>query len=1285
VTVKAKTKISRLSAGRASSSLLLCALAILALLPAPASAKKTHLFRETFGSAAKPTFANVNGLAVDQSSRDLLVIDPEARTLSRFKPDGTPDNFSALGTNTIDAKGSGNCATVLADCDQTPQNGLSFGPFPGEGLVAIDNSGTATDGNIYVPQLEAHVLDVFAKDGEYLGQITKAGATSFSGFSPCGIAVDPGGNLFVSGITEDKVHKFDPSTNPPLDSDYVASFDTVSRPCSLAAGAGPSTGSLFVNTFFTFKGNSVLQLDSASGALKSIVDPGEARAVTVDPGTGHLYVLHENAPLSYTIREYSGSTLLSSTAFGTDGGTGRAIAFDGASGTLYAGGRSSLYVYGPTVTVPDATTEAATITSDTSATLHGTVNPDGVALTDCRFEYGTSAAYGQTVPCAESLAEIGSGATPKAVHAELSGLGSETLYHFRLVAKNANAALYPNDPAGTARGADRTFKTPSKPAISEEQAADVGFTEARLKAQVNPENSPTTYRFEWGTDTTYGQSTAEIAIGSGEAAHPVSLALEGLNPGTTYHYRVVATNTIGLSEGADHALTTFAPLAPGQDGPCANEPLRPGPAAFLPDCRGYEMVSPLDKNNGDILVPEEYATSLPASLNQSSLSGDKLTYSSTRTFGDAASSAYSAQYVAARDPEQGWRTHAVVPPRGAPVLTPGKQTDTEFKAFSPDLCNAWLRTTAEPVLAEGGIPRYPNLYRRADEECSGPGFESLMKPPSFETSESLYAGQHYASLELQGVSGDGSKGIYVVADNLTEDAPAQPPNCLKDLAQGAECSLRLYAYDAADASLHFVCVLPNGSIAKACSAGRPIDPAGTMRENRTENALSEDGSRVFWTAFSGLPSAGPIYLRENPSAEQSEVAGGECTEPDKACTIAVSKAAEALSGTSASEYWAAAKDGSVAIFTSGKEPAKEDLYEFDVDKKTTSLIAHEAIGVMGMSDDASYLYFASKEDLASGAEAGMPNLYLYHGGSFSFVATLVQSDLANSEFTPVENEPRGQVSRVSPDGRHAAFMSFGRLTGYDNTDASNGKLAAEVYLYDAGANEGEGKLICASCNPSGARPLGANVAFKPQPVTFWAAAQIPRGENSLYAARVLSDDGKRLFFASSDTLSPRDTNGRQDVYQWEQEGAGGCDREDAGFVPSSGGCLALISSGKSPLDSEFLDASPDGHDVFFSTLSSLVSQDYGLVDVYDARVGGGFPEPLSPRAPCEGEACQSPPEAPNDPTPASSAFQGAGNVVEEKPTSCRKPKVRRRGRCVARKHHQPAKHKQAENNGRAGR
>ena len=513
------------------------------------------------------------------------------------------------------------------------------------------------------------------------------------------------------------------------------------------------------------------------------------------------------------------------------------------------------------------------------------------------------------------------------------------------------------------------------------------------------------------------------------------------------------------------------------------------------------------------------------------------------------------------------------------------------------------------------------------------------------------------------------EAIFVVAENLTEDAPPQPAACINDLREADECVLRLYERSA-DGALHYPCILPNGVVSSSpCAAGWPNDDSGKMRLGRVDNAISADGSRVFWTSYTGTPrnGAGKIYVRENANQPRSE----ECADASKACTIAVSGKAEEESGTSASRYWGAAKDGSKAIFTTG-----EDLYEFDVNAKTTHLIAHEVAGVMGASEDASYIYFASREDLDLGgsATAGEPNLYLYHGGSFSFVAALAKADISGDR-SPVAPEPRRHQARVSGDGLHAAFMSFAAPTGYDNKDAVNAKTAAEVYLYEASASGGAGRLICASCNPSGARPVGANVAG--HGAEYWAAARIPVWENTLYAARALSPDGKHLYFTSSDALSPRDTNGRQDVYQWEEVGTGGCEAADPDFVPSSGGCLSLISTGKSAKDSEFVEASPSGDDVFFSTLSSLVPQDYGLVDIYDARVGGGFPPPPPEKAECEGEACQSPAAPPQAPTPSSSTFEGAGNV---KAGRCAKGrhKVRSAGRsrCVKANKKQKQKHKQ---------
>lgn len=426
-------------------------------------------------------------------------------------------------------------------------------------------------------------------------------------------------------------------------------------------------------------------------------------------------------------------------------------------------------------------------------------------------------------------------------------------------------------------------------------------------------------------------------------------------------------------------------------------------------------------------------------------------------------------------------------------------------------------------------------------------------------------------------------------------------------------------------------------------------------------------------------------------------ASSPCSEPAAACTLPVSAEGEGLSGTSASRYLSAAADGSVAIFSTG-----EDLYEFNVAKAlaeepATTLIAHKVRGLMGAGSDASSVYFVSEEELEGEVSeelegsAGQPNLYLYRrGGGFTFIATLGGTDVTVGETgivsSPIEIRPFMHTSRVSSDGLHATFVSASSALakavadGYDNLDASSGKPDSEVYLYDAGANGGKGQLICASCNPSGARPAGQ---LSEAGNDIWIAARIPGWVTSMHSSNVLSVNGQRLFFESFEALVPRDNNGRQDVYEWERvAGKEQCLQEMGGelFVPSTGGCLSLISSGKGSTDVEFVDASADGHDVFFFTNASLLPQDPDFQDIYDAREGGGFPTPPTPNPPCEGDACQSPASPPDEPTPASAATQRSGNLVPSK-GGCAKNKRRVKShgktRCVP-KHKRHHKRKAAK-------
>jgi hypothetical protein len=191
---------------------------------------------------------------------------------------------------------------------------------------------------------------------------------------------------------------------------------------------------------------------------------------------------------------------------------------------------------------------------------------------------------------------------------------------------------------------------------------------------------------------------------------------------------------------------------------------------------------------------------------------------------------------------------------------------------------------------------------------------------------------------------------------------------------------------------------------------------------------------------------------------------------------------------------------------------------------------------------------------------------------------------------------------VSADGAHLLFLSTQALSDYENVGQP------EAFLY------GPAGLTCVSCNPSGERPEGA--ASIP--------GAIADGTTRIYRPRVLSDSGSRAFFETTDDLVPQDTNKRRDVYEWEAPGEGSC--------TAQGGCTQLISSGRSPEASSFIDASAGGADAFFLTGASLAVGDPGSYDVYDARAGGGFPPPPG-AIPCEGDACQALPEAPEDPTP----------------------------------------------------
>lgn len=214
--------------------------------------------------------------------------------------------------------------------------------------------------------------------------------------------------------------------------------------------------------------------------------------------------------------------------------------------------------YGPDqvfTTSPEAPTVASGAVSSItkmSATLNATVTPEGATVTTCKFEYGPTETYGKSISCSSPP---GSGDNPVEVSAALTGLSESTTYHYRIVATNS---------VGTSYGSDKTFTTyPFAPTVVTESASAIAKTSVTLNAMVNPdEGNVTECKFQYGTTEGYGKVASCSSLpGSGKTSVAVSTSLSGLSESATYHFRIVATNSIGTSYGSDKTFETY-PYAP---------------------------------------------------------------------------------------------------------------------------------------------------------------------------------------------------------------------------------------------------------------------------------------------------------------------------------------------------------------------------------------------------------------------------------------------------------------------------------------------------------------------------------------------------------------------------------------------------------------------------------------------------------------------------------------------------------------------------------------------------
>ncbi len=894
-----------------------------------------------------------------------------------------------------------------------------------------------------------------------------------------------------------------------------------------------------------------------------------------------------------------------------------------------------------------------------SATFEGELNPGkaGVAGTyelgtyEFLYNQGGGCEGGSVAPEPAGLS-LGGGqeALPPVV---VGGLAPGSEYAVCLLARNGVGEVAVGPPVA--------FVTPAvAPVVVGESVSGVEAAAATFEAEVIPEGAVATAHFEYlpqaryeadgdvfgeGTETT----VESAAIGSDDVEHPVQPArVVGLLPGKTYDYRVLASSECEagkrcVTEGEDKTFTT--PPAPGSTPPesCPNEQSRAEqPTAHeLPDCRAYEMVSPIETNGQD--ATDEEIQMGPRAAE----SGDALVYASRGSFASWGSFAGGAgaiienEMLSRRGP-QGWNTQNITP-----AFEPHKAETGDLPyqsmAFTPELDEAAFSTSASLT---------PEAPRTGPDETD------------------LYLG-----------SLSGSHLQYLAQTHYPMSASPDLSHLL--LGESGEI------VEWSDGETFPVSVSNSGTPMTASVGGAAPDEQFAFRRGDTWHALSSDGSRAYFSSptFTEEESFDPghappqLFVRVNPEQPQSPMSGPggeECAVSTDACTIEVSASQRATPdprGPQPARFWGASVAGDRVFFTSTAELTEDaytglkdnaaNLYEYDVESGRlsdltvdTGDIAEGAAvqGVAQISDDGSYVYYVADgvlthEPNSEGREpvAGEPNLYIAYEGATVFIATLSPNDTSDWIFStgfnaPTEAGPATNSAVTSPDGALLAFTSELSLTGYDNEQASEGECKGqvvpetgepavtgscrEVYLYDAAT----GGLVCASCDPTGARPVGgAGLRERSSTISF--------GE---YRPRNLLADGT-LFFDSSDALVAHSSDGRENVYEYED------------------GHVHVISDVAGGYGSFFMDASPEGRDVFFATVDKLLPEDPGgNVVVYDARVDGGFPVVSSAPSCDNGDSCKPPPSAqPGVFAPTGSAtFSGLGNAPA--PAEVGKPVVVKR-------------------------
>jgi hypothetical protein len=1265
--------------------------------PAWAGSASDRPLLETFDGAdtTAGAFKAPVDLAVDQASGNVYVFDSnpgdesKEGAIDKFNENGKAAAFSALGG-----------ASSIGALSGYRVNG-----------IAVDNSGGASQGRIYLSQFGPGTISAFAPSGSPLWEIPHATL----GFQPCDVAVDGAGHLWVAGVEPPQVVEYDASGAPP--STPIGGFSLshgVGAACRLAIG---TEGSLYLAS------HERVDKYLANGTFAGTFDPEEvgigARSVEVDQASasGHVFSVHNS-----DFREFEASgTPLGAFGEGLVGGgadgftetSGWAIAYNSALDRVYVANKSLVdpsanvvLSFGALVsgTVPDVTIEAPTAVGVSKATFHGVVNPQGVP-NSYHFEWkeGSSGSWaGAESSPPQSLPEDSS---PHTVEFAATGLSGGKGYRVRLVGTNTELKLRAVSSPETLS----TLAASAVPSVEMKATSAIGAESAQLNAHLDPhEDAGTTYRFQLSTDSECktGFSNRPLHRLGTEAAKDVSEALSGLLPSQHYCARIIAENSAGATSptAAVEFQTKAVPpsevetafVAPRLDTSAVlNGRVNPQGATLTYHFEyskdggaSWLSLPPQSDTSGAreaIYVTEELSGLQPQTSYRYRFLAENAAEGSQRQGEEIGFTTRSEEEVKQpsscpnedlREKQHFTYLHDC---RGFELVNSADTGAQHVRPLAPaSSATAPIDAAGEEAMwtvfagAPGGTTgtEAPFLARRG---ASGWSSQSLVPPASAQEGKGAF------KYELR-----------VATPSLSDFVFATQKSDLLDIGEGALVRVdggqhqdllasqpvpgRQYSLEISDDGAHVIYASQeDGKLLDiGTGTGEPLSlmPDGTPFKCKVL-PFGEAGSRQWRPGYRAIAAADAsrVYFRVKPNA------GKKCNEAAPAGLYVrireegseETRLIDPGTGTKAPEFVRATPDGRSAYFVSFSNHATLASIDPEENDKNTDADVYRWDEATGTSQcltcvvpDANLLEgpgFARSQIAISNDFSHIyfesKNVLVAGKGRAGDVNLYVLSDGA-IRYVADTNNSEGTLARIndvrlSGDGEVLLFKDDGR-----KPNLSADAIAAQCPdIHNGGVAASCEELYRYEDREGSIECLSCrHGAVTSNDVgTPLVLATTPSGDEAQ-----MSDDGSTVAFATAEALLPRDVNGGTDIYEWRD------------------GVLGLVTDGVSDFHEGLASlrvaaVSADGRDIFFTAVAPGLTgfERDELANFYDARIGGGFEAP-EVRSTCIEDSCQGSLRPPPPLGQAGTAtYSGPGNVQGggRKPR-CAKGQVRRHGHCAKR-------------------